>query len=86
MQPGEHLEMSSADGKREHEDTWDPLTTWASMNRGGHATYDNGEVERTGSGNGEGTTGASVVIEGDGESNGSLGDGGRECDGNTSHL
>jgi hypothetical protein len=43
-------------------------------------------VKRTGSGGGEGTTsaaGASVVIEGDGESNGSLGDGGREHDRNT---
>ena len=60
---------------------------WASKNRGVHTAYDNGEVERKGSGGGEGTTsatGASVVVEGDGDSNGSLGDGGWECDGNTS--
>jgi hypothetical protein len=59
---------------------------WASKNRGGHVACDDGEVECTGSGGGEGTTGAAgapVIIEGDGESNGSLGDGGRECDGNT---
>jgi hypothetical protein len=43
-------------------------------------------VERTRSGGSEGTTGAGgahVVIEGDRESNGSLGDSGREHDGNT---
>jgi hypothetical protein len=42
-------------------------------------------VECTGSGSGEGTTGAasaSIVVEGDRESNGSLGDGGWERDGN----
>jgi hypothetical protein len=46
-------------------------------------------VERIGSGSGEGTTdaaGISVVIEGDGESNGSLGDSGWEHDGNTGLL
>ena len=60
--------------------------TWASKNRGVHATYDDDEVEHTGCGGGEGTTGAagaSIVIEGDKESNGSLGDGGWEHDGNT---
>ena len=60
--------------------------TWASKNRGVHAAYDDGEVECTGSGGVEGTigaTGASVVVEGDGESNGSLGDSGRGRDGNT---
>ena len=60
---------------------------WASKNRGVHVDCDNGEVERTGSGDGEGTigaTGASVIVEDGGESIGSLGDGGRECDGNTS--
>ena len=59
---------------------------WASKNKGGHAAYDDGEVERTRSGGGEGTTGAasaSVIVEDDGESNGSLGDGGQERDGNT---
>ena len=43
-------------------------------------------MERTRSGGGERTTsaiGASIVVEGDGESNGSLGDGGQEHDGNT---
>jgi hypothetical protein len=57
--------------------------TWASKNRGGHTACDDGEVECIGCGSGEGTTGAtgaSVVIKGDGESNGSLGDSGRECD------
>jgi hypothetical protein len=61
--------------------------TWASKNRGGHTACDDGEVEHTWSGGVEGTTstgGASVIIEGDGESNGSLGDGGRECDEDTS--
>ena len=60
--------------------------TWASKNRGVHATYDDDEVEHTGCGGGEGTTGAagaSIVIEGDKESNGSLGDGGWERNGNT---
>ena len=60
--------------------------TWASKNRGVHASYDYDEMECTGSGSGEGSTsasGASVIVEGDGESNGSLGDGGREHDGNT---
>ena len=59
---------------------------WASKNRGGHAAYDNGELERTGSGSGEGTTGAagaSIVVKGDRESNGSLGDGGWERNENT---
>ena len=59
--------------------------TWASKNRGVHTAYDDGEVECTGSGGGEGTTGAagtSVVIEDDG-GNGSLGDGGWESDGYT---
>ena len=58
---------------------------WASKNRGVHTAYDDGEVECTGSGGGEGTTGAigaSVVVEGHGESNGILGDGRRERDGN----
>ena len=60
---------------------------WASKNRGLHAAYDDSEVERTGSGGGEGTTGAagaSIIVEGNRESNGSLGDSGRERDGNTS--
>jgi hypothetical protein len=71
--------MSLVDAKQEHEDKWDPLMTWASKNRGVHAACDDDKVEHTGSGGSEGTigaTGASVVIEGDGESNGSLGDGG----------
>ena len=62
--------------------------TWASKNRGVHvAACDDGEVERTKSGGGKGTTGAasaSVIIEGNGESNGSLGDSGWECDRSTS--
>ena len=44
-------------------------------------------MERTERGSGEGTTGATganFIIEGDGESNGSLGDDGWEHDGNTS--
>ena len=52
--------------------------TWASKNKGVHAAYDDGEVECTGSGGGKGTTGApsaSVIVEDDGESNASLGDG-----------
>ena len=52
---------------------------WASKNRGGHAAYDDGQVERTGSGGGEGTinaASASVIVEGDRESNGNLEDGG----------
>ena len=60
--------------------------TWASKNRGVHAACDDGKVESTWSGSGEGSTGAtgaSVIIEGDGESNGSLGDGGRKHGGNT---
>jgi hypothetical protein len=57
---------------------------WATKNRGGHAACDYGEVEHTRSGSGEGTTGAMVVVEGNRESNGSLGDGGWEHDGNTS--
>ena len=59
---------------------------WASKNKGVHVAYDDGEVEHTRSGGGEGTigaTGASVVVEGEGESNGSLGDGSWEHDGNT---
>jgi hypothetical protein len=59
---------------------------WTNKNRGGHVACDDGEVERTRSGGGEGTTGAtsaSVIIEGDWESNGSLGDGERQCDENT---
>ena len=59
---------------------------WASKNRGVHVACDDDEVERTGSGGGEGTigvAGASIIIEGDGESNGSLGDGRREHNGNT---
>ena len=60
---------------------------WASKNRGVHATYDDSEVERTERGGGEGTTnvaGASIVVEDNGESNGSLGDDGREHNRNTS--
>ena len=60
--------------------------TWASKNRGVHIACDDGEVERTGSGSGEGTTdaaGASIIIEGDRERNGSLGDDRREHNGNT---
>ena len=59
---------------------------WASKNKGVHAAYNDSEVERTGSGGGEGTTGAagaSVIVEGDRESNGSLGDGGWERNENT---
>ena len=59
---------------------------WARKNRGGHIACDDGEVEHTRSGGGEGTTGAggaSIVVEGDGESNGSLGDGGWERNENT---
>jgi len=59
---------------------------WDSKNRGGHVAYDNGKVERTRSGGGEGTTGttgACVIVEGDGESNGNLGAGGRERDGDS---
>ena len=44
---------------------------WASKNRGVHIACDDGEVEHTGSGGGEGTTsvvGASIVIKGDRES------------------
>ena len=73
--------MSSVDGEREHEDTWDSLVTWASKNRGDHVACDDREVERIRSGGGEETTGAagvSIVVEGDGESNGCLGGGGRE--------
>ena len=58
---------------------------WASNNKRVHIACDDGEVERTGSGSGEGTTdaaGASIIIEGDRESNGSLRDNGREHDGN----
>ena len=60
--------------------------TWASKNRGVHATYDDGEVERTERGGGEGTTdvaSTSIVVEDNGESNGSLGDDGWEHDRNT---
>ena len=60
---------------------------WASKNRGVHVACDEGKVECTGSGGGEGTigaTGTSMVIEDDVESNDSLGDGRREHDGNTS--
>ena len=70
--------MSSVDAERERKDTSDLLMTWASKNKGVHAAYDDGEVECTGSGGGKGTTGApsaSVVVEDDGESNASLGDG-----------
>jgi hypothetical protein len=59
---------------------------WASKNRGGHTAYFDDEVERTRSGGGEGTTSAAsanVVIEGNGETNGSLGDDGWESDRNT---
>ena len=73
MQAGDCSDMSSM--------------VWASKNRGVHAAYDDDEVEYTGSGGGEGTTGAnggSIVVEGNGESNGSLGDGGREHERNTS--
>ena len=58
----------------------------ASKNRGVHVACDDDKVEHTGSGGGKGTTGAagaSVIVEGNGESNGSLGDSGRECNGNT---
>jgi hypothetical protein len=60
--------------------------TWASKNRGVHIACDDGEVELTESGGSKGTTGAAGandVVEDDGESNGSLGDSRRECDGNT---
>ena len=60
--------------------------TWANKNRGVHVAGDDSEVERTKSGGGEGTTSATsanIVVEGDGESNGSLGDSGWEHDGNT---
>ena len=63
--------------------------TWASKNIGVHVACDDGEVERIGSGDGEGTTGAagaSIIIEGNEESNGSLGDGRQEHDGNTGLL
>ena len=61
--------------------------TWASKNKGVHAACDDGKVECTRHGGSEGSTGvtgANVIVEGDGKSNGSLGDGGREHDGNTS--
>ena len=51
-----------------------------------HVACDDGEVECTGSGGGQGTigvVGAHVIIEGDRESNGSLGDDGWEHDENT---
>ena len=54
MQPRERSDMSLGDGEWEQEDTCDPLVMWASKNRGGHAAYDDGEVEHTGSGGGEG--------------------------------
>jgi hypothetical protein len=60
---------------------------WASKNRGGHTSCFDDEVERTRSVSGEGTTSAtsaSIVIEGNRETNGSLGDDGRERDRNTS--
>jgi hypothetical protein len=47
----------------------------------------NGEVDHTGSGDGERTNGAggiNVVVVGDGERNGSLGDGERELTGTNS--
>ena len=59
---------------------------WASKNSGVHAACDDGEVECTGSGGGKGTTGdagASIVVDADGEINGSLGDSGQEHDGST---
>ena len=59
---------------------------WASKNGGVHTAYDDGVVELTASGIGVGTTGAAgacVVVEDDGESNDSLGDGRWECNGNT---
>ena len=60
--------------------------TWASKNRGVHVAYDDNKVERTGSGDGEGTTsdaGVSIIVEGNKESYDSLGDGGWERDWNT---
>ena len=82
--------MSSVDGKWDRDITGDPLPPWGagSGSDGGELDHDgatdDGKVDRTGSGSGERTAsvgGVNVVIVGDCETNGSLGDGVQECDG-----
>ena len=82
--------MSSVDGEQDRKIAGDSLLPWGTMSRSGDGELDhdgatdNGEVDRTRSGGGERTTGAggvNIVIVGDWETNGSLGDGIREHDG-----
>ena len=76
--------MSSVDGEWDRDVAGDPLLPWGvkSGSDDGKLDHDgatnDGEVNRIGSSGGKRTTGAggvSVIVEGDGESNGSLGDG-----------
>jgi len=82
--------MSSTDGEWDRDVARDPLLPWGAGSGSGDgkldhdSATDDGKVDRTGSGSGERTAsvgGVNVVIVGDCETNGSLGDGVQECDG-----
>ena len=82
--------MSSSYGEQDHDDAGDQLPPWGARSGScdGELNHnkatDDGEVDHTGSGSGEGTNspgGINGVVVGNGETNGSLGHGVRECDG-----
>ena len=77
--------MSSMDDERDHDVAGDLLSPWGARSGSSDGACDDGEVDLTGSGGSERTTGvggANIIIKGNGESNGNLGDGLRERDGN----
>ena len=76
--------MSSVDGEQDCDVVGDPLPPWGAGCGSGDGELDHdgatndGEVDHIGSSGGKRTTsagGVNVVVGGDGESNGSLGDG-----------